>query len=145
MKVSWNGVDGAKAYVIHMGADDVPGNATVMYYTEDPVTELTVDDALVGETLSGVSKWFYIQAFDRLGEGANDVEKAQDLNENALGSEWSDTLKVDFPEEGAPEGFSAPVKPTSENTVAQIKEYLTAQGISFPSNATKDELLALVV
>lgn len=127
--------------MIHMGATATPGDATVMYYTEDPVTELTVDDALTGETLAGQSKWFYVQAFNRVGEGANDIEKAQDLNTNALGSEWSTpALQVDFP---ASRMMDIP-KPTASNTVPEIKEYLTAKGIPFPSSATKDELLALV-
>ncbi|MFK4936064.1 HeH/LEM domain-containing protein [Lactococcus garvieae] len=34
--------------------------------------------------------------------------------------------------------------PDSKATVADIKAYLDKQGISYPSNATKAELLALV-
>ncbi|MBO3081455.1 HeH/LEM domain-containing protein [Lactobacillus delbrueckii] len=35
-------------------------------------------------------------------------------------------------------------KPTSSNTVADIKAYLDAHNISYASNSTKDQLLALV-
>ncbi|MGO2084226.1 MAG: hypothetical protein ACTH2W_10650 [Vagococcus sp.] len=35
-------------------------------------------------------------------------------------------------------------KPTSDNTVVEIKAYLDAVGISYKSNATKSELLELV-
>ncbi|CAH1854728.1 30S ribosomal protein S16 [Convivina intestini] len=35
-------------------------------------------------------------------------------------------------------------KPSAKNTVAEIKEYLDAQGISYPSSAKKAELLELV-
>ncbi|WP_308443973.1 HeH/LEM domain-containing protein [Lactobacillus delbrueckii] len=35
-------------------------------------------------------------------------------------------------------------KPTSANTVADIKAYLDAHNISYASNLTKDQLLALV-
>lgn len=35
-------------------------------------------------------------------------------------------------------------KPTDANTVAEIKAYLDKKGISYPSNATKQDLLALV-
>lgn len=35
-------------------------------------------------------------------------------------------------------------KPTSNNTVVEIKAYLDAVGISYKSNATKAELLELV-
>lgn len=35
-------------------------------------------------------------------------------------------------------------KPTEKNTVAQIKEYLDANGIEYPSSAKKADLLALV-
>lgn len=35
-------------------------------------------------------------------------------------------------------------KPTSANTVAEIKAYLDAHNISYASNLTKDQLLALI-
>ncbi|WP_239517570.1 HeH/LEM domain-containing protein [Weissella uvarum] len=35
-------------------------------------------------------------------------------------------------------------KPTDKNTVAEIKEYLTANKIDFPASAKKAELLELV-
>ncbi len=39
---------------------------------------------------------------------------------------------------------SSDAKPSEKNTVAEIKEYLTANGIDFPASAKKAELLALV-
>ncbi|WP_320443166.1 HeH/LEM domain-containing protein [Limosilactobacillus oris] len=36
------------------------------------------------------------------------------------------------------------VKPTSANTVAEIKTYLDKHGISYNASATKEKLLALV-
>ncbi|MDD1403493.1 HeH/LEM domain-containing protein [Ligilactobacillus salivarius] len=38
----------------------------------------------------------------------------------------------------------ADVKPTSANTVAEIKAYLDKKKISYPSSANKDALLGLV-
>lgn len=38
----------------------------------------------------------------------------------------------------------ADVKPTSANTVDEIKEYLDKKGVSYPANALKDDLLKLV-
>lgn len=35
-------------------------------------------------------------------------------------------------------------RPTAKNTVAEIKVYLDSEGISYPSNAVKADLLALV-
>ncbi|MGV3084610.1 HeH/LEM domain-containing protein [Enterococcus dispar] len=35
-------------------------------------------------------------------------------------------------------------RPTAENTVVEIKAYLDSEGISYPSNAVKADLLALV-
>ena len=35
-------------------------------------------------------------------------------------------------------------KPTAANTVAEIKNYLDANGISYDKSAKKDELLALI-
>ena len=35
-------------------------------------------------------------------------------------------------------------KPTVANTVAEIKNYLDANGISYDNSAKKDELLALI-
>lgn len=77
----------APSYVVHMGETSDPKDAVIMYYTE--TNSLTVNDALTGETLSGKTKYFWVQAYDRLGNGATDVDKAQDLNLNALGSQWS--------------------------------------------------------
>lgn len=54
----------------------------------------------------------------------------------------------EVPEGGEPEVEGAvgddTAKPTEENTVAEIKEYLDAQGTSYLSSATKAELLELV-
>ncbi|EEW53054.1 hypothetical protein HMPREF0494_1777 [Limosilactobacillus antri DSM 16041] len=38
----------------------------------------------------------------------------------------------------------ADVKPTSANTVDEIKSYLDKKGISYPTTALKDDLLKLV-
>ncbi len=37
-----------------------------------------------------------------------------------------------------------PAKPTDANTVAEIKAWLDAHNVSYPSNAVKADLLALV-
>ncbi|WP_420704569.1 HeH/LEM domain-containing protein [Leuconostoc mesenteroides] len=37
-----------------------------------------------------------------------------------------------------------PTKPTDANTVAEIKAWLDAHNVSYPSNAVKADLLALV-
>lgn len=37
-----------------------------------------------------------------------------------------------------------PAKPTDANTVAEIKAWLDAHGVSYPSSAVKADLLALV-
>lgn len=39
----------------------------------------------------------------------------------------------------------AGIKPTGNNTVAEIKAYLDDKGITYPAGATKADLLALVV
>ena len=44
----------------------------------------------------------------------------------------------------APKEVASSEKPSDKNTVAEIKAYLSANGIDFPASAKKAELLALV-
>lgn len=86
---------GAKSYVIHMGNTANPVDATVLYYST--ATSLTVNDALALEPLTGKTKHFYVQAFNEVGQGSTDTEKAEYLNQNGYGSEWSVPTVVTFP------------------------------------------------
>lgn len=91
----------------------------------------TLNSADVPAYAAGELLYFYVQTYRALGIGADGVEKARYLHDGDFnGSAWSSV-------------FVLP-KPTNSSTVDQIKKYLTAQNISFPDNATKAELLALV-
>lgn len=95
VKLDWNDVTGAKSYVIHYGTDTDPTKAIYMQYSE--VSEFTMTDAIYGATLAGTTVNFWVQTFNKVGQGANDIAKAQWLNTTQTGSAWSPMLKVDFP------------------------------------------------
>lgn len=124
-------VDGAKAYVIHYGDANFtdPKSSTFMGYTESTDWTLSAGDVpahKLGDTLS-----FYVQAFDKVGTGSNDIEKAQYLNTKASGTAWSEVATVE-------------AKPTTANTIADITAYLDAKKIDHAGVTAKADLLALV-
>lgn len=78
----------AKSYVIHyLDADTSDGHTmTKMGYSETKTWTLTAETH--GAPMAGT--WtLAVQAFDVVGQGANDIEKAQWLVQNAIGSPWS--------------------------------------------------------
>ncbi|MFK4900598.1 fibronectin type III domain-containing protein [Lactococcus petauri] len=136
--VNWGVVNNeAKAFVIHYGNANQsdPHEAIYMGYTESKSWTLSSADApalQVGDKL-----YLYVQSFNEVGTGANDIEKAQYLNTNVLGSEWSKEVVL----------TKAAVTrsiPNETSTVADIKAYLDSQSIAYPSTAKKDELLTLI-
>lgn len=92
ISISWNAVDGAQSYVIHYGNanESDPHDATMMGYSETTSWTLAAKDV---PSLNSTDKiYLYVQTFNKKGTGANDIEKAALLNENALGSAWSDPV-----------------------------------------------------
>lgn len=92
ISISWNAVDGAQAYVIHYGDANQsdPHQAIKMGYSETNSWTLAAKDV---PSLNSTDKiYLYVQTFNKKGTGANDIEKAAYLNENALGSAWSDPV-----------------------------------------------------
>ncbi|MFB8699855.1 fibronectin type III domain-containing protein [Enterococcus hirae] len=65
-----------------------PHDAIKMGYSETNSWSLEAVD--VPPLEEGDKIYLYVQTFNVLGEGANDIEKAEFLNENKLGSAWSD-------------------------------------------------------
>lgn len=92
VEISWDAVDGAQAYVIHYGDANQsdPHQAVKMGYSETNNWTLAAEDVPILE--AGDEIYFYVQTFNNLGEGANDIEKAAFLNENKLGSAWSNPV-----------------------------------------------------
>lgn len=92
VEISWDAVDGAQAYVIHYGDanESDPHKAVKMGYSE--TTSWKLDAADVPTLEAGDEIYFYVQAFNEIGEGASDIEKAAFLNENKLGSAWSEPI-----------------------------------------------------
>lgn len=88
--VSFDAVAGAKSYVIHYGNanESNPKKAIFMGYTETNTWTLSKENLPANTT--GDKLYFYVQTFNDLGEGANDIEKASYLNNNKLGSAWSE-------------------------------------------------------
>lgn len=93
VSLSWDEVPGAKSYIPHYGDANQsdPLLAVKMGYTETNTWTLAAEDVPpleVGEKL-----YFYIQTYNVVGEGANDVEKARYLHDgNFRGSEWSEPV-----------------------------------------------------
>jgi hypothetical protein len=106
-----------------------------MGYTESNSWALASGD--VPSLQPGDKLYLYVQTFNEVGTGANDIEKAQYLNTNALGSDWSEPVVLTV----APATRSIP---NESSTVAEIKSYLDSQSIAYPSTAKKDELLTLI-
>ncbi|MDV7772408.1 DUF1071 domain-containing protein [Enterococcus hirae] len=79
----------AHAWEIMKNESD-PHEATFMGYSETTSWTLAAKDV---PTLNSTDKiYLYVQTFNKKGTGANDIEKAAYLNENALGSAWSDPV-----------------------------------------------------
>lgn len=90
IKVTWDSVEGAQAYVTHYGEANQsdPKEAKFMGYSE--TTTWTLKAADVPELEAGDKIYIYVQAFREKGEGANEIEKARFLNEGEfIGSAWS--------------------------------------------------------
>lgn len=94
--VDWSSVDGAKSYVVHYGdVGKTTKDAVYMGYSE--TDNFTLANSDVPAHVAGDKIYFYVQAFAETGTGANDVEKAAELNSgNHLGSEWSKVSSVTF-------------------------------------------------
>lgn len=95
MKLNWDDVSGAKSYVIHYNTTSNPKEAIYMQYSE--VSEYTMTDEIYNAALADTTVYFWVQSFNKLGEGSSDIDKAQWLNSTQQGSEWSPLIKVDFP------------------------------------------------
>lgn len=82
----------AQAYVVHYGGanQSYPNDATLMGYSEKNTWTLAVVD--IPTLNDGEKIYFYVQAFNEKGVGKDDIEKAAYLNENSLGSAWSDAV-----------------------------------------------------
>lgn len=86
---------GAKSYLIHYGDANVtdPHQAIYMGYTETNSWKLNASD--VPTLTTGDKITFYVQTYEQLGVGANDVEKARYLHDGPFtGSAWSQKVEL---------------------------------------------------
>lgn len=121
-----------------------PKKAIYMGYSETTSFSLAKGDIPVPH-VAGDKIYFYVQTFNDKGVGSTDIEKAEYLNSGQfLGSSWSAPVEVEVTTASTFAAPAALTKPTTANTVQEIKDYLDAVGTSYPSTATKAELLALV-
>lgn len=63
-----------------------------MFYSETQNYRFTPSKLQAHE--AGDKLYFYVQAFHVTGTGSTEIEKAQDLNVNHLGSAWSDVVEM---------------------------------------------------
>lgn len=94
--VAWDPVPGAQAYVVHYGdVGKTTKDAVHLGYTE--ADNFTLAAADVPAHAAGDKVYFYVQAFDVAGTGADDAAKAQALNEgDDKGSAWAKVASVTF-------------------------------------------------
>lgn len=95
ISVSWDAVDGAKSYLIHYGNanQSEPSQATLMGYSETNTWTLAKED--VPTLAEGDKIYLYVQTYNELGVGANDVEKARYLHDGEFtGSAWSEVVEL---------------------------------------------------
>ncbi|MBE8847879.1 fibronectin type III domain-containing protein [Enterococcus durans] len=88
--MAFDPVSGAKSYLIHYADANQsdPKQAIYMGYTES--NAWTLFSSNVPATESGDKLFFYVQAYDEVGIGSNDVEKAHYLHDGEfVGSAWS--------------------------------------------------------
>ncbi|MFK4917170.1 MULTISPECIES: fibronectin type III domain-containing protein [Lactococcus] len=93
--LTWDAVDGAKSYVIHASGanEDDPKDAVFMYYIEEPSYRFT--PSKLQQHVPGDILRFYVQAYDELGVGADETEKAAYLHDGPFtGSAWSDVVEM---------------------------------------------------
>lgn len=83
-----------KSYVVHASPanETDPHKAIFMYYTEDPNYRFTPSNLQPHQPGDVLRYW--VQAFDEVGVGANETEKAEYLNVNGYGSEWSSVVEM---------------------------------------------------
>mgnify|MGYP004715967261 CR=1 FL=1 len=96
VKVSWDAVDGAKAYVLHYGGGNQNDGHAATLVGYSGTTDWTLSAADVPAHAAGDTIYFYAQAFNKVGTGSTDIEKAQNLNTTALGSDWSALEPLQF-------------------------------------------------
>lgn len=90
VSIAFDPVSGAKSYLIHYSDANQsdPKQAIYMGYTES--NAWTLFSSNVPTTESGDKLYFYVQAYDEVGVGSNDVEKARYLHDGEfVGSAWS--------------------------------------------------------
>lgn len=90
--MNWDAVNDAKAYVVHYSNanESDPHKAIFMGYSETNDWSLSTAD--VPELQAGDKIYLYVQTFKEVGVGSNDIEKSAYLNENKLGSDWSEPV-----------------------------------------------------
>lgn len=90
MTVSFDPVEGAKSYLTHYGDANVsdPKKAIKMGYTETSSWTLAAEN--VPALSEGDKIYIYVQAYNDLGGGADEIEKARYLHDGEfIGSAWS--------------------------------------------------------
>lgn len=90
VSLTWDPVPGAKAYIIHYSNanQSAPSQATMMGYSEITSWNLLSENVPTWEV--GDKLYFYLQTYNDLGVGADEIEKARYLHDgNFTGSSWS--------------------------------------------------------
>ncbi|MFR8882521.1 MAG: fibronectin type III domain-containing protein [Streptococcus agalactiae] len=90
ISLSWDAVPKAQAYVIHYSNANQsdPHDATMMGYSEKNSWTLAAEDVPILEP--GNKIYLYVQAYNVLGKGKDEIEKARYLHDGPfIGSAWS--------------------------------------------------------
>lgn len=93
VSIAFDPVPGAKSYIVHYADANQsdPSRAVYMGYTETNSWTLAAND--VPTLVDGDKIYFYVQAYNEVGQGASDIEKASYLHDgDFLGSAWSEPV-----------------------------------------------------
>ena len=95
IEIEWDAVQGAKSYLIHYGGANQSQPSQAIYMGYSTTNKWTLADTDIPVTETDDKLYFYVQAYEELGVGATDAEKAQYLHDgDFLGSAWSKSITL---------------------------------------------------
>lgn len=92
--LAWDAVEGAGSYVVHYGNANVTDPKQMIFMGYSATPSWTLDETNVPAMEDGDTITLAVMAYNEVGQGANDVEKAAWLNTNGHGSAWSELVTL---------------------------------------------------
>ena len=90
--ITWDAVTGAKSYVIRYGVGTAVADR--LHYSETP--NFVLNDAVFAGTLAGLELHVFVEAYPKIYDGADEIEKANNAMKDTRGA-WSQMLTINYP------------------------------------------------